>query len=66
MQASNQCQVLALAPRAAISTNAEDQALAVFYLVGWVRKFVVAQAIKMTHICLKMVTLLAQTSHTAS
>lgn len=24
-----------------------------------------AQAIKMTHICLKMVTLLAQTSHTA-
>lgn len=36
MQASNQCQVsvLALAPGEAISRNAEDQELAVFYLVG--------------------------------
>lgn len=59
MQASNQCcvSVLALAPRAAISTNTEDQALAVFCLVGWVGKFFVAQAIKITHICLKMVML---------
>lgn len=68
MQASSQCQVsvLALAPGAAISTNAEEQALAVFHSVAWVGKFFVAPAIKMTRICLTTVTLPAQTSHIAS